>query len=319
MASEFDLMSGKDYSAKQEKAAKGKRDKKNPHEKNKLLWHKIVPNGFMMSSFEGHSSCSFGENMYICGGLEGGSRVNSVFSFHVPSASFSLVNCHGDVPCPRSHHACVVYNGYMIIHGGEGTAEKPLPRSVCPGDSLTKENKNVIVHKHTSAMSGDIVHCYDDMKILNLRTYEWINVPSVLAPLPRKSHTITYARLLGDADVFFLFGGKSNDSGVVSNSLHVCSADRAVDPSPDATDPLVWRLVDTNGAPPGPRSKHTCSFVSGTSNRSSLVETDDSLYIFGGVGAENELFEDMHILNMVSLYWTTVSLVPCYPFVRSVQ
>ena len=84
--------------------------------------------------------------------------------------------------------------------------------------------------------NGLIASCFDDLFSLNLRTFEWINIPSLLSPLPRKGHTISLCKLkssskdLSKLDSAVLFGGYSSEKNLMSNSLHLCNLDEGTFP-----------------------------------------------------------------------------------------
>lgn len=187
--SDFELGSGADHLAGHKESNKNKLLKKNINiERNTIVWHKLHPEGFKLPCIEGHSISAYGTNIFIFGGVIAGVRSSTVYSLSLLSqTSLSIVDCTypalidplypdkppGNFYLPgRAYHACVQYNQYMCIHGGEchtnegpaavtGPSDNaPLRRDssgaggsnggtspsagVCPGDSLaalTKYNK----------------------------------------------------------------------------------------------------------------------------------------------------------------------------------
>jgi N-acetylneuraminic acid mutarotase len=63
-----------------------------------------------------HQSCAVGNKIYVFGGFDGVSRFNEMSVFNVAMNWWYKVETRGDVPAPRSNHACAVVGTNMYVH-----------------------------------------------------------------------------------------------------------------------------------------------------------------------------------------------------------
>jgi hypothetical protein len=78
--------------------------------------------------------------------------------------------------------------------------------------------------------SVSVLQCLDDLSVLDLDTFVWYALPTQLAPLPRKGHSLNVVNLGTNLDVanqhFVVFGGYSTENLTVSNTLVACSVEK---------------------------------------------------------------------------------------------
>ena len=180
------------------------------------------------------------------------------------------------------------------------------------------------------------------MYVLDVESMEWVRVPTSLAPLGRKGHSMVLADVESEAHLV-IFGGYSSKNDTYSNSLHILSADsvkasfrarqattksnsnnnsnsnsnsssstyveriKSLRPSAyyneEAASP-IWRVLHVNGPAPSPRYRHSCTALTDPSSG------DQLLVVIGGIGpSSNGLsigvsLNDTHILDMTTLTWT---------------
>jgi hypothetical protein len=121
-----------------------------------------------------------GEHAYVYGGW----AADRVWRLNVPSASWTEVVTHGAVPHPRIHHSAVVYNGFMLVTGGE------------------------LVDVRAGTTPAQLISYYE----LDLSTMEWLAVETFGAiPANRTNHTTCVVN-----DTVVLFGGKPADGRMLT-------------------------------------------------------------------------------------------------------
>ena len=73
-----------------------------------------------------------------------------MLSLDLESSTWSIYNCFGEKPTPRTQHAACIWDDVMIMHGGEGSTEeiqaalnqqenlgaRQLGTGICPGDAI---------------------------------------------------------------------------------------------------------------------------------------------------------------------------------------
>lgn len=117
---------------------------------------------------------------------------------------------------------------------------------------------------------------YSDVLVLDLETMVWNTlVATGQGPGPRDSHS---AVVLGNNMI--VFGGTSGSNKC--NDLHILN--------------LVtkeWSRPKCTGTPPSPRESHSATLVD-----------DEELVVFGGSG-EGECLNDLHVLDLKTMRWTS--------------
>eukprot|EP01137_Pigoraptor_chileana_P033506 Opistho-2@24476 len=118
---------------------------------------------------------------------------------------------------------------------------------------------------------------------LDIATYKWLQLKtSGDKPKPRYEHCACVNATTGE---LFVFGGADMES-------------RFADLSILNLDSLVWSVPSFEGAPPSPRTYHTCTAMVGS-----------KLYVFSG--GENGAFAvtdaDVHVFDTVSKVWTVAT------------
>eukprot|EP00755_Sulcionema_specki_P020664 Sspe_Gene.12672::Locus_4331_Transcript_1_1_Confidence_1.000_Length_1820::g.12672::m.12672 len=118
------------------------------------------PPNVLSSRSDGVSCITAGDRLVVYGGPYG----DLVWSLNLTELSWEAVKCRGDVPAPRRHHSAVVYEGSMVVYGGE----------VIP-----------------SGTTGNAVDSRCPIYALDLETFSWCTVRSLNGPGPgqRSHHT----------------------------------------------------------------------------------------------------------------------------------
>ncbi|XP_050384358.1 uncharacterized protein LOC126800971 [Argentina anserina] len=117
---------------------------------------------------------------------------------------------------------------------------------------------------------------YSDVLVLNFETMVWNTlVTTGQGPGPRDSHSTV---VLGDNMI--VFGGTSGSKKC--NDLHILNLMTK-----------EWTRPEYGGTPPSPRESHSATLVD-----------DEELVVFGGSG-EGECMNDLHVLNLKTMRWTS--------------
>lgn len=117
---------------------------------------------------------------------------------------------------------------------------------------------------------------YSDVLVLNLETMVWNTlVTTGQGPGPRDSHS---AVVLGNNMI--VFGGTSGSKKC--NDLHILNFVTK-----------EWTRPECTGTPPSPRESHSATLVD-----------DEELVVFGGSG-EGECLNDLHVLGLKTMRWTS--------------
>jgi hypothetical protein len=177
----------------------------------------------------------------------------------------------------------------------------------------------------TSAVTTQTA-CLDDLHVLDTISMEWYKMKCILSPLPRKGHTLSMLPIQG-AEHAVIFGGYSIENVTLSNSLHVCEAEKIYEHyvakrdlghkskqqaqgaqsthvgvikalKNDNIDPIMWRTLSTSGAPPTPRYRHSSTLIHSADGTPLLV-------VMGGIGMDATVaLSDIYLLDLNSLHWT---------------
>ncbi|XP_061957076.1 uncharacterized protein LOC133678664 isoform X5 [Populus nigra] len=151
----------------------------------------------------------------------------------------------------------------------------PVPRD---SHSCTTVGENLYVFGGTDGMNP-----LKDLRILDTSSHTWIS-PNVRGDGPdaREGHS---AALVGKR--LFIFGGcgKSSDNSheIYYNDLYILN-----------TETLAWKELNTSGQKLPPRAGH------------STVSFGKNLFVFGGFTDAQNLYDDLHMLNVETGIWTMV-------------
>ncbi|CAN6468812.1 unnamed protein product [Victoria cruziana] len=165
--------------------------------------------------------------------------------------------------------------------------ESPSPASLapCAGHSLIAwGNKILLVAGHGKDSSESVT-----VKAFNLQASTWSFLKTYgKPPVSRGGQSVT---LVGSSLV--IFGGEDQKRSCL-NDLHILDLET-----------MTWREIDTVGLPPPPRSDHTAA-----------VHADRYLLIFGG-GSHTACFNDLHVLDLQSMAWSTPTVQGIIPIPRA--
>nr|XP_043621055.1 acyl-CoA-binding domain-containing protein 4 [Erigeron canadensis] len=207
----------------------------------------------------------------------------------------------GPRPKPRYEHAAAVVDDKMYIFGGnhngrylndlqtldlrtwtwskaEVKANSDVPATVtpCAGHSLIpwEGNKLISIAGHTKDPSEVV-----NVKAFDLQTHTWSTMKTYgKPPVSRGGQSAT---LVGSSLV--IFGGQDGKRTLL-NDLHILDFET-----------MTWDEIDTIGDSPSPRSDHAAA-----------VHAERYLLIFGG-GTHATCFNDLHVLDLKTMEWSTPS------------
>ncbi|KAK9146896.1 hypothetical protein Sjap_006799 [Stephania japonica] len=228
--------------------------------------------------------------------LEGFGSVGVYDQWIAPSIS-------GQRPKPRYEHGAAIVQDKMYVFGGNHNgrylndlqvldlrtlswsrvetkaavdsveSSSPVPLSPCAGHSLISwGNKLLSIAGHTKDPSESVT-----VKAFDPLTSTWSILKTYgKAPLSRGGQSIT---LVGSNLV--MFGGQDAKRTLL-NDLHILDLET-----------MTWDDIDAVGVPPSPRSDHAAA-----------VHAERYLLIFGG-GSHSTCFNDLHVLDLQSMEWST--------------
>ncbi|KAK6925131.1 Kelch repeat type 1 [Dillenia turbinata] len=242
-----------------------------------------------------------GKLLYVFGGYcKDNCQTNQVHVFDTARRTWSEPVIKGTPPTPRDSHSCTTVGDNLFVFGGTDgmnplkdlhildtsshTWISPMLRGEGPeareGHSAALVGKRLFIFGGCgkSANSSDEVY-YNDLYILNTETFVWKRaITSGIPPSPRDSHTCSSWR-----NKLIVIGGEDQYDYYLSD-VHVLDADA-----------LVWEELKTSGQTLPPRAGH------------STVALGRHLFVFGGFTDAQNLYDDLHMLNVDSGLWTKVS------------
>ena len=258
-------------------------------------WVKTQPAGLPAESRMGHSLLPHQGSLITFGGVTAYNRgaqhrecLNSVKLLRTDGLQWCLVEPTGVLVSMRRYHCAAIVGKHMLVHGG-------------------LNEKNAFLN---------------DAAVLNLKGMKWKTVEvqgagpgyiafhtavAVYPPDVVSSPDLSLFRLPETQDFNFpqtgiyVFGGLDVNSQA-HNQLYLCRTGQR---------PIAWSIVKTEGTPPSPRFQHTLSYV-----RDMRL-----LVVIGGrndtqSGSGYTCFNDVHLLNLVTLLWTPVIVRGEVPKVR---
>jgi len=178
-------------------------------------WKVMKCSGEVPPGTDGNSLVNFRNQLIVFGGRKKSwISVNSVHVLDLETLVWRKVDCGGSIPCPRTDHADIYYDGYLYVQGGYDDGGQFLGRR----NDLYRLNLNTFIwedltqnyqgsvppelstHKATIVnIDGEdymvLVAGWDnykrhrnDLYVLNLRTLEWKNVTLKGHPFHERRH-----------------------------------------------------------------------------------------------------------------------------------
>lgn len=257
-------------------------------------WEKISTSGVEAEPRFGHTSVEYKKKLYVFGGGTDFNSIhklreclNGVKSLNIETKEWQNVRCEGGFIGTRKNHCAVMVGKHMFINGGMNQKNHLLEDSAVLNLEKTKwKVVNVrgqgpgVIGFHTAAVVLDP----GQKSVLSI--YHLPYVKSTLVKYP---------------GVYFFGGIRENRQA--SNELFLLNI---------GTRPLSWTRPETQGAPPSPRFQHSMVYN----------EKLNVIVIFGGrVDSNNSTqytcFNDLYVLKMDNLLWTTVRVLGNVPVPRS--
>ncbi|XP_022921955.1 acyl-CoA-binding domain-containing protein 6-like [Cucurbita moschata] len=251
-----------------------------------------------------------GRYLYVFGGYgKHNCQTNQVHVFDTAKQTWSQPLIKGSPPTPRDSHTCTTIGDNLFVFGGtDGTIplkdlhilDTSLHTWICPslrgegpqareGHSATLVGKRLFIFggcgKSTS--NNDEVY-YNDLYILNTETFVWKQATtSGTPPSPRDSHTCSSWK-----NKVIVIGGEDAHDYYLSD-VHILD-----------TDTLVWTELKTSGELLPPRAGHT------------TIAFGKSLFVFGGFTDAQNLYNDLHMLDIETGVWTKITTMGDGPSAR---
>ncbi|XP_042502767.1 rab9 effector protein with kelch motifs-like isoform X2 [Macadamia integrifolia] len=250
----------------------------------------------------GHSCNAIhgGKLLYVFGGYgPDNCQTNDVHIFDTVKQEWIKPTMRGIAPSPRDSHSCTTVGNNLFVFGGTD-GKNPLKDLVildtstntwmCPrvrgkGPTPREGHSAALVGKRLFIFGGcgkswqsSYEVYYNDLHILDTESLEWQKVvTSGNPPSARDSHTCS-----SWTNKIIVIGGEDSSDCYLSD-VHILD-----------TDTLVWRELSTSGHMLPPRASH------------STVILGRNLFVFGGFADARNLYDDIHMLDIVSGVWTNV-------------
>jgi len=125
------------------------------------------------------------------------------------------------------------------------------------------------------------------MNVLENRLFDWTHARSPeggVYPVARKGQSAVF---YSSSNVIVMFGGTSENR---LNDLHYFSLAEK-----------QWRIIQTKGKPPAPRSHHGC-----------FLEKN-LMFVYGGQNEKNRSLGDLHVLNLETNEWKRLFVLEAPP------
>lgn len=249
----------------------------------------------------------------------------------------------GPTPKPRHGHRAVGIKDLMIVFGGgnEGIVDELHVLNTCTNQWFMPEVKGDVppgCAAYGFASDGSRLLVFggmieygrysNDLYELQTANWEWRHVrpkapKNDVAPCPRLGHSFT---IIGNQ--VFLFGGLANVSDDPKDNIPRYLNDLYILDTRPGQPVMQWEKPVCFGDPPSPRESHTavayipknstngCSTsVCGASNGAGA--TGAKLIIYGGMAGCR--LDDMHILDIASMTWSSPKLSGPPPLPRSLH
>jgi len=205
--------------------------------------------GCVPAARDGHSSCIFGDAMYIFGGYEEAAEPfrPDVYKLDLNLFEWTLLKCKGEPPLYRDFHTATAIGDKMFIFGGRS-------------DKTANGNND---HHHFNHFPGLIAgHEYysDKLVYLDIPSLRW-ETPVISSPKPkgRRSHS----SIAVDGNLL-IFGGYNGHKREHMNDLWLLD-----------TSIWTWSQIKPSGIGPDPR------------RRQALCQVGSQIFLFGGTSPHN--------------------------------
>ncbi|XP_010258009.1 PREDICTED: host cell factor 1-like isoform X2 [Nelumbo nucifera] len=253
----------------------------------------------------GHScnAVKGGKFLYVFGGYgKDNCQTNDVYVFDTVRQTWSKPMVKGIPPSPRDSHSCTTVGNNLFVFGGTD-GRVPLkdlhildtssntwitPRVAGEGPEAREGHSAALIGKRLFIFGGcgkswnesneSIEVYYNDLYMLDTETFVWRRaLTSGTPPSARDSHTCS-----SWMNKIIVVGGEDASDYYLSD-VHILD-----------TDTLVWRELVTSGQLLPPRAGH------------STVALGRNLFVFGGFTDARNLYDDLHMLNVETGFWTKV-------------
>eukprot|EP00271_Cylindrocystis_brebissonii_P007239 TRINITY_DN20548_c0_g1_i1.p1 TRINITY_DN20548_c0_g1~~TRINITY_DN20548_c0_g1_i1.p1 ORF type:complete len:803 (+),score=152.58 TRINITY_DN20548_c0_g1_i1:45-2411(+) len=215
----------------------------------------------------------------------------------LPEKAWKSIQPGGKRPTPRYQHGAVIMEQRMYVIGGNSTGKYLkdmqvldltsltwIPVDLPPSlDSLPPTAGHSVIRRDNRtflAIGGYPTSGTDKFLVLSfdIYTYHWtVLTTRGQAPSARGGHSVSRV-----GQTLWLFGGEDRRRQL-HNSVYRLDLDT-----------LVWQPVLTSGLAPSPRCEHAAT-----------IHAERALLVFGG-GSHSNCYNDLHILNLLTLEWSRV-------------
>lgn len=251
-----------------------------------------------------------GKLLYVFGGYgKDNCQTNQVHVFDTANHTWSEPVIKGTLPTPRDSHSCTTVGDNLFVFGGTDgmnplkdlhildtsshTWISPTVRGEGPeareGHSAALIGKRLFIFGGCGKSSNNYDEVYyNDLYVLNTETFVWKRATtSGTPPSARDSHTCSSWK-----NKIIVIGGEDEHDYYLSD-VHILD-----------TDTLVWRVLHTSGQKLPPRAGH------------STVAFDKNLFVFGGFTDAQNLYDDLHMLDVETGLWTKLTATGDGPSAR---
>ncbi|XP_061285776.1 kelch domain-containing protein 1 isoform X3 [Bos javanicus] len=198
-----------------------------------------------------------------------------------------ITNFEGQPPTPRDKLSCWVYKDRLIYFGGYGCRRhNELQDCFDVHDASWVRPPELFIAQTGFCMTEEQIFWgwHNDVHIFDTKTHSWLQpeIKGGIPPQPRAAHTCA---VLGNKG--YIFGGRVLQTRM--NDLHYLNLDT-----------WTWSgRIPINGENPKHRSWHTLTPIA-----------DDTLFLFGGLSADNIPLSDGWIHNVITNCWKQLTHLP---------
>ncbi|KAJ7544879.1 hypothetical protein O6H91_09G097200 [Diphasiastrum complanatum] len=251
-----------------------------------------------------------GRFIYVFGGYgKDDCQTNDVHVFDTAKETWSKPMVKGNPPQPRDSHSCTTVGSKLFVFGGTdgnrpladlhvldtatNTWSKPTVNGEGPaareGHSAALVGQDLYVFGGCGKAKENLEDIYfNDLYVLNTETFFWAKLVTLGTPPARRdSHTCSSFK-----NKFIVLGGEDGSNSYLSD-VHILDVDTR-----------VWKELKTSGSKLMPRAGHT------------TVSQGKHLIVFGGFTDDRKLFDDLHVLNVVTGIWTKATATGAGPSPR---
>jgi N-acetylneuraminic acid mutarotase len=257
-------------------------------------WEKVSTTGVEAEPRFGHSTVEYKKKLYVFGGGTDFNSIhkvreclNGVKSMNIETNEWFNARCEGSYIGTRKNHCAGIIGKHMFIHGGVNQKNNLLEdAAVLNLDKLRWKCLSV------KGLGPGAIGFHTAAAVL---ISEQKNCTSIYKIPPTKGKN---PRLPG----IYVFGG-IGENRKAHNELYILQV---------GSRPLYWTKPVTQGRPPSPRFHHSMCYN----------DKLDILIIFGGRiddanASQYTCFNDVFVLKVDSLLWTTIKVCGNIPAARS--